>query len=562
MVSTSTDSVGNTYTQYNDGTYGKTNALGVYQGPAQSSDFVNAQQGQSLLTSLAQVQNGSFPLTSAQQGQLDGVHAAFQQLITNQQNANANLTGGTTVAMNLYGMGTSLSGLGEIKGTVDSGIAKVTDLNSQLVAAVSKMESGFQQDDLNAIKTAYDVYSNTVKSKQDELDKLQAAATAAIVEQKNSARADATQRLQAVMDDNTINYQQKQQELAQSTLDEKTKNDIAQISLERFKASLEQRRVNLEVRKENYAENKDAAAAASNSLLNNLPPVSIGAMGKPNPVEQSKFLASVIGGSNGLLAQQIKDLADYSQAPTDFTVRLGKASTQISRADMGSLAKKYDPSYNEAMYDTRKGVLKDFASGGKTANNILSLNTLIDHSSSLYDEYKALGNNSNTYNNATVNFAKSNLFGSGNAAAIQQHTSAYADELARALTGKAGTDYTIRDLHTLNTSSTPDQVTKVIGDAVKLLGGRLNEINGQYADPVVGMGKAPDQSFLRSSARTALGKLADNGVSTDIDGFVPPKVQQQAIVDYGKKNPNDQATILKMENDGATPDDIYNWIQQ
>lgn len=179
-VDSTTDPVGNVIKQFTDGTYGKFNAAGAYVGTASATDFTNSKNGESLVNSMNEVANGTYPLTANQQAQVDGIKAQFASLIATQQVANANLTGGTTVAENLYGMGTSLSGLGEIKGTVDSGLAKIADLNSQMNSAVAQMEAGFQTDDMNLLKSAYDTYSSTVQARQTELDTIQAAAAKAL----------------------------------------------------------------------------------------------------------------------------------------------------------------------------------------------------------------------------------------------------------------------------------------------------------------------------------------------------------------------------------------------
>jgi len=226
-VATATDPLGNTYVQYSDGTYGKINAAGVYVGTAQQSDFTQAQQGQSLLTSMAQVANGTYPLTANQQAQVNGITAQFQQLITAQTQANANLTGGTTIAENLYGMGTSLVGLGQIKGTVDSGLAKIGALNSQMAAAVAQMEDSFQTNDMTMMKDAYDTYEQATKDRQSEIDTIQAAAEKSLVDAQTAQRDNETISLQKMVDDNTVSQDALNYKLAQSTLDEKTKADLA-----------------------------------------------------------------------------------------------------------------------------------------------------------------------------------------------------------------------------------------------------------------------------------------------------------------------------------------------
>lgn len=180
VTDTTTDPVGNVIKQLSDGTYAKYNVAGAYVGPASSSDFTQSKNGESLLNSINEVANGTYPLTANQQAQVDGIKQQFASLIAAQQVANANLTGGTTVAENLYGMGNTLTGLGEIKGTVDSGLAKIADLNSKLASSVAQMEAGFQTDDMTLLKGAYDTYTATVQARQSELDTIQAAAAKAL----------------------------------------------------------------------------------------------------------------------------------------------------------------------------------------------------------------------------------------------------------------------------------------------------------------------------------------------------------------------------------------------
>lgn len=191
VVNSVVDTVGNTYKQFSDGTYGVYDVTGNYQGPTTQTGFSNAQNAASVTNSLQQVMNGTYPLTADQQAQIAGIQAQFAQLIQQQQTANANFTGGTTVAENLYGMGNSIAGLGEIKGTVDAGLAKIADLNSKMVSAVAQMRSGFQTDNLNMLKSAFDIYNTTATNRQNEIDKIQAAqaaATKAAVDRQNAIR--------------------------------------------------------------------------------------------------------------------------------------------------------------------------------------------------------------------------------------------------------------------------------------------------------------------------------------------------------------------------------------
>lgn len=179
-TNTVTQANGITIKQFADGTYGSFDPNGQYQGPTTQDQFTQAQNANSLLGSINQLANGTYPLTASQQAEVDSLKASFATLITQQQTANANFTGGTTIAENLYGMGNSIAGLGEIKGTVDSGIQKIADLNDKMTSAVSDMISGFQKDDLTLLKAAYDTYDNAQQERQAEIDKLKDTAQAKI----------------------------------------------------------------------------------------------------------------------------------------------------------------------------------------------------------------------------------------------------------------------------------------------------------------------------------------------------------------------------------------------
>lgn len=163
---------GTSYKQYADGTYGRFDVNGNYQGTATQQDFTNAQHGQSILDSLNQAINGAYPLKANQQAQIDSVKAIYADLIKKQETANANLTGGTTIAQNLYGLGNTTVGIGTIKQTVDDGIAKIITIQSNMNSDVAKMTSAFQSDNLNELKSAYESFSNNAKELQANIDNI------------------------------------------------------------------------------------------------------------------------------------------------------------------------------------------------------------------------------------------------------------------------------------------------------------------------------------------------------------------------------------------------------
>lgn len=179
VTDTANDLNGNTYKKYADGTYGEFDSQGNYIGSASADLFNLNKQSGTIINSWNEVMNGTYPLTPDQQAQITGIQNAYAELIKEQATANANLTGGTTVEMNLFGMGNSLSGIGEIAGTVKAGIAAIAALNDKMNSAVAQMRSGFQTDNLNMVKAGFDMYNTLNQNRQAEIDKQQAAAVAA-----------------------------------------------------------------------------------------------------------------------------------------------------------------------------------------------------------------------------------------------------------------------------------------------------------------------------------------------------------------------------------------------
>lgn len=164
--------------RFNDGTFGLFNVEDEFIGVGTEQQFNNARNTQDTLSKLNQAVNGNYPLTPAQQAQIDGVKQTYMRLLQKQEVANQNFTGGTTIAQNLYGMGNSLSGLGAIKGTVDEGIAKITDIQSKMNSDVANMTQAFQSDNIEFLKSAYESFANNQKELQSNLDNIQQQANA------------------------------------------------------------------------------------------------------------------------------------------------------------------------------------------------------------------------------------------------------------------------------------------------------------------------------------------------------------------------------------------------
>lgn len=170
-ISSVAGSNGETYKQFADGTYGMFDAAGNYVTAANSAQFQSAKRVQDTNTALDNLNNGV--LTPTQQSQVDSIKQAYADLISKQTTYNNNYTGGTTIAQNMYGIGNTQIGAGAIKQSVDDGIQKIGALTNQMNDAIAKLEQGFQQDDTDAVKNAYDMYNTSQQAVQKQLDQIQ-----------------------------------------------------------------------------------------------------------------------------------------------------------------------------------------------------------------------------------------------------------------------------------------------------------------------------------------------------------------------------------------------------
>lgn len=514
VTDTVTDPVGNTYKQYSDGTYGKFDATGAYQGQASSQDFQTNKDGQGLLTSLNQVINGTYPLSPTQQAQIDGLKAQFATLIQQQTTANANFTGGTTVAENLYGMGNSLTGLGEIKGTVDAGIAKIADLNSKLTSAVATMEQGFQTDDLTMLKSAYDMYTTSVKDKQDELDKLTTLAQN-VQAQVQKAKVDAANEAHQTFQDNLA---AENQTMAQKkdTFDEYIQS--ANLTLAQRKEALDE-----------FTASQASTVAANPGAAGN---VSVQADGSISKSDQASYLANLPGGATGELATVVKGVANYTINPSSVPTKQYKGAGGFTQAQVLALAANYDPTFSQSNYANRQALVKNFTSGAYS-QNINALNTAVGHIADLTNNFSGLNNAGFTPYNTAKN-AVDSLFGAGNVVKASTNIAAATGELASVFKKSGATDAEIKNLGQIDANSSPAQVKAYQEASSQLLASRLSALEQTYT---AGMGKPPDTPFLSPDSQTALLKMQQNGLNVQVPELAKaPVVQLQTFHDADPQN--------------------------
>lgn len=197
--------------QFSDGTYGRFNTVtGTYTAGTQGQ-FQQAQSVTNTQQALTNLQNGIY--TPGQQNQITAIQQGYAALIQQQQQANANATGAVTLAENMYGLGNSLIGAGQITQSINDGIAKVSALQSKMNSDISNLTEQFNQDDTTAAKNAFDEYSTTQQGIQKELDDMQAQIEQAKQDQLEQQKFQEQQQQDAFqdqMDSAKFTYQQKQ----------------------------------------------------------------------------------------------------------------------------------------------------------------------------------------------------------------------------------------------------------------------------------------------------------------------------------------------------------------
>jgi hypothetical protein len=170
-VETAYGANGETFKKLNDGSYIQTDNAGNFIRMSNVSEFLGAKDVSDTQQALRNVRAGIY--TPAQQEQINSIENLWKILIEKQKVDNANLTGGTTIAMNRSGLGNQIIGQQQISKTVTDGLQKVADLNTKMTAAVSEMKRAFEQDDIKALETAYNIYNTASASRQKQIDQVE-----------------------------------------------------------------------------------------------------------------------------------------------------------------------------------------------------------------------------------------------------------------------------------------------------------------------------------------------------------------------------------------------------
>ncbi len=164
----------------------------------------------------SQFEQGTAPLTPAQQAQIDGLKNEYQTFITQQKTANANLTGATTVAQERRGLSrySPEMAAANIQKVVSDGVTKVADLESKMNTAVATLQDAFETKNYGLVKDAYKALTDAVKEKDATIKETYDAVKAQIADAKTETSATTLAGALSSLNDPTLTDAQKQTAIA------------------------------------------------------------------------------------------------------------------------------------------------------------------------------------------------------------------------------------------------------------------------------------------------------------------------------------------------------------
>lgn len=462
---------------------------------------------------LANLRNGTFPLTPDQQAIIDATIKNFETLRQQQIVANQNYEGAITTAGIVSGRQRYAPEIqsGEKMAAVAAGIQKLADLDSQQSMAIAKLREGFKKDNLDLIKAAHEDYQNSVKRRMDTIKSIYDASAAILKDQRDFQYKQAQDAIKNQLESDKFDAQK-----ANDAIENAYKNaQITKVQAETYKAQLEARQLKQQL---------EAPGTGTTA-----PVVQMTANNKPSVAGQKAYLQSLPGGENGDLATLIKGIANYQINLSVSPQKNYRGTSGLTQEQLAKYVLQYDPTFVASEFANRQALRKNFTSG-KYSQNINALNTAVGHISDIVENTKELNNIGFVPYNIAKNVVLKTT-GAGGLVRAGMNIQAATAELATVFKGTGATDQEIHNLGTINEDSSPEQIKAYVETATQLLASRLQALEDTYTS---GMGKAPDKTFLSPSSQNILLKLQGEGVNIKVPQLAEsPVLKLQAFHDSG-----------------------------
>lgn len=123
---------------------------------------------------MQQILGGTFPLTAAQQAQVDDLAKQYSTLIEDQKRINTNYVASTeqlgiSQGINRYAPNMQISKVTE---ATDWGLKQINKLTSEMNSSIAKMKQGFMTDNYKMVSEAYKSFQDSSNAKTDVIDKI------------------------------------------------------------------------------------------------------------------------------------------------------------------------------------------------------------------------------------------------------------------------------------------------------------------------------------------------------------------------------------------------------
>lgn len=461
-------------------------------------------------TNITNVQNGTTPLTADQQAILDGIKAKFANIKAMQAIANKNYEGGTQAMGAVSGRSRYAPDLaaGELKAAVDSGIAKLNQLEMEQAQTMAELTQAFKDKNIKSIEAKYERFSKFAAEKTAALTKIgdimsEQEKTTREWNYKVTQDAIANDLKQAEMDmaENKFDYQKTQDAI---------NNKIAQANL------------SLSERKQALAESAAALQEKMFNMINSSPTVPTGVDGRPSEAAQAEYLKSFPAGVQEL----IKGVADYTINPSVLSTSAKQSMGKMTQGDLVAAVKKYDPSYNMQQYPARQKFLSAWTAGGQNAV-AQAANTAIQHLGELkavYDKI-AIGSDAGILNknyNTFQQFIEKNKsnpdvarFGTIVQSLGGELSKIYKNGINSSASPTEQEAAEVKEI--LNLAWGTEGLNGILESTSNLMRDRLNTAKETYAST---MGKEPP-SLLLPSAQKSIDAMNAAGLNIDFSSLNP-----------------------------------------
>lgn len=192
-----------------------------------------------------------------------------------------------------------------------------------------------------------------------------------------------------------------------------------------------------------------------------------GVLSSPSPKSPEEKDAA-IAALPPMVGNNIRLMLEDKQNAKDITGMGNAAMRQVYT----SLAQHIDPSYDPTQVPARMATRKDFSPGGQTGKNLASINTVIHHADTAYDQFQALDNTGIKKANGIGNYLKSQV-GDPRVDTLNTTLSFIDREAPKAIAGGIISDKDKADFeNNLNAAQTKEVASKVLDNFIGLMAGR------------------------------------------------------------------------------------------